>query len=557
MKLLPVYILLSCLGMLASCRESPSRSSPGFFFSSDRFDKDDFAGSLKKNLSGIAADPPDSSEGEVIPKLAAVYAANHFYPLWLQEDGTAPRAIRLLDELDSLWQDGLYPSRYHIGFLRKRVLEFTDSATLSLSEVLQVDTLLTLSYLHAAGDLLTGIIVPASVDSVWYHPNDSSGYYQQVLASVRQGDFLSLDSFRSLLPLYRQLGALLRHYHALESDSAFLSFRAFVDSVPDIPDSVAAAYIKLLAPWLKPISDSIRGNKAYIQAYQQFHGLRRTGVRDSLTRAFIKEEPGHTIRLIQANMERLRWLPRQLEDRYVLVNIPAMELLFCRNGEHIMRMNTVIGTVYRQTPSLMAPMTNVIINPPWGVPPTILRKDVLPGIRREGSAYLKRKGLTAYDFNGRPVDAGTISAENYKRYVFRQAPGPSNALGYIKFHMPNVWDIYLHDTPNRSDFTKYNRSKSSGCVRIQRPREMASYILTEIEGRRYPEERIDSVIAAGKTRWETVRSRLPVHMVYLTAITDVSGDHARFAWDVYGKDQDLISAIARYKESGEQPPAVP
>jgi murein L,D-transpeptidase YcbB/YkuD len=220
-----------------------------------------------------------------------------------------------------------------------------------------------------------------------------------------------------------------------------------------------------------------------------------------------------------------------------------MELFFRVNGYDSMHMEVVVGKTIRQTPSLSARMANVVLNPTWGVPPTIMKKDVLPGMAKSGKAYLRKKGLKVYDFKGKAVDASAVNSNNYKRYVFRQDAGDDNSLGYVKFNLPNKWDIYLHDTPHRGDFGKKDRFQSSGCIRVQQPKEMAEFILATLEGKRYTRERIDSVIETHKTRYEVLKNRIPVHIVYLTAFEDSTNTRFHFIYDMYKRDGRLKAAL--------------
>ncbi len=189
-------------------------------------------------------------------------------------------------------------------------------------------------------------------------------------------------------------------------------------------------------------------------------------------------------------------------------------------------------------------MANVVFSPPWGVPPTILKNDVLPGIAKRGGAYLARKGLKAYNRQGKMVSAGLVTAKNYRSFNFRQPPGARNALGEVKFNLPNKWDIYLHDTPHREDFAKRFRARSSGCVRVAHPREFAEFILKDIEGRNFDQQIIDSIIQTRQTRFEQLSKKIPVHIIYLTAFEDSTSTHIRLLTDVYHRDARLIAAMA-------------
>jgi murein L,D-transpeptidase YcbB/YkuD len=188
-------------------------------------------------------------------------------------------------------------------------------------------------------------------------------------------------------------------------------------------------------------------------------------------------------------------------------------------------------------------MANVVFSPPWGVPPTILKNDVLPGITKRGGSYLAKKGLKAYDRKGKQVNASAINSKNYRSYTFRQPPGARNALGEVKFNLPNKWDIYLHDTPHREDFPKRYRAKSSGCVRVERPKDFAKFILAELEGKNFTPEIIDSIIETRHTRFEQLSKKIPVHIIYLTAFEDSNNQHLRLLGDIYHRDAKLIAAL--------------
>lgn len=248
---------------------------------------------------------------------------------------------------------------------------------------------------------------------------------------------------------------------------------------------------------------------------------------------------------IEVNLERLRWLPQELETTNITVIIPQMQLYLIDDNKEVMNMKVVLGRADRETPSLNAPIQNVVFNPSWGVPPGIMKKDVIPGMLNKGEAYLKKKGLKIYDRAGNEVSASQVNEENYKSYVFRQPPSERNALGQVKFDMPNPWNIYLHDTPSKDDFEKDDRTKSSGCVRLHYPRQLAEYLLIEMNNKEYDRERIDSLTATNDTKYVKLRSPLPVHLLYLT-VAD-SGTSIVYLKDIYGKDARIYSLMQKTK----------
>lgn len=247
---------------------------------------------------------------------------------------------------------------------------------------------------------------------------------------------------------------------------------------------------------------------------------------------------------VDANLERLRWLPKSFEENHVLVIVPMMEMMLNEGSKTTVQMKAVMGRTDRETPSLNADMVNIVFNPSWGVPPGIMKKDVIPGLLNKGTGYLDKKGLKVYDRQGNEVDPSKITADNYKGYVFRQPPSERNALGQIKFNMPNPWDIYLHDTPSKDDFNKDERYKSSGCVRLERAYDLATHILKKMNSNNDSLD-LDQLIAKGETKFVKLQKPIPVHIVYLTAY-EINGQ-LQFFKDAYNKDKSLAASLKEAK----------
>jgi murein L,D-transpeptidase YcbB/YkuD len=451
----------------------------------------------------------------------------------------------LLKDLDSLRWDGIDPERYGAKRLSAALEELKSAG--DLAKALDFDTSCTRAYLQASRDLLIGLIPPRKADSLWFHSNDSVWSAPRALAALAgSGVYQPLALYRSRQATYKLLRAEYARYDALAGNA---QLKALKNSIlgKGATDTAALAIIGLEFPWIKPApGDTLPEARQRIRALQERYGLEPTGKLDTNTVKRLRMQPDTVMQLIAANMERLRWLPQTPDSQYVIVNIPLMEMFFRRDGADAFHMKVVVGRPSRQTPVLNANMANIVFSPSWGVPPVILKKDVLPGISRRGANYLARKGLQAYDRKGRKVSASVVTAKNFRSFNFRQPPGARNALGELKFNLPNRWDIYLHDTPHREDFPRRYRAKSSGCIRVERPREFAEFILSDIEGKEeYDQYRIDSLIQLRKTRYQQLERKIPVHIVYLTAFEDETGSQIRLLPDIYGRDKKLIAALAR------------
>ena len=495
--------------------------------------------------------PVDTTNKKIAKSLTAdvwrTYVAGGYIPIWFREDYTPNDASgKLVEELEDLQMDGINPERYNLGAIRKLKQKLDTTKHNSLRDVITLDTMLTRSYLYASKDLLMGEIAPRKADSLWFHVNDSAWDAPQMLATAK-GMYQSLDGFRSRVPTYTLLRDEYRRYYKLAGDTGLNKAIAAIHYQKK-PDSLQLDNINLVIktelPWVETkANDSVTEMTQMITAYQNYCNIKPTGKLDSITALHLAVHPAQYLEILAANMERVRWMQKQFGDLYLVVDVPLMELFLRKDGANAMHMRVVVGKPERQTPSLFATMANVVINPQWGVPPTILKKDVVPGFEKSGKKYLATKGLRAYDKKGKLVQTSLLNVHNLRQYSYKQAPGDDNSLGYVKFNLPNPWDIYLHDTPHRLDFGKRDRFLSSGCIRLQQPREMAIYILSELEKKRYTEDRLDSMIETHKTRWELLKTKIPVHIAYLTAFEDTTGKHIQFTRDIYHRDDKLISLL--------------
>lgn len=536
-KIICALFLLNCI-LIISCK--PGKNKVAEVFSGNDFSNDDFSEELKTVL------PAQENAKQLLPSLkhamALCYGKNEYLPVWISENKECSLVDELIQDLDSLRFDGIIVRDTDIESIRNyKAKAIAETAT--LEDILRLDTFCSGLYIKASHDLLLGV-VRSSIDSQWHHTNDSVWKIVAAIKSITDTKtYYSLDSFRSKWPVYRILKEARQHYTNLESDSALLKLKASISAASS--DSIVSAIIQQEMPWLQfSADDSLKESVQLIKGYQYYFGQRMTGKLDSITLSFLQRPVKTTLNQIAVNQERLRWINQIPEHTNIVVPLGLMELFLTREGEEVVHMRTVIGKPGRSTPSLNANMVNVVINPPWGVPPTILKNDVAPGLSKSGGAYLAKKGLKAYDKKGKLVNVSKINGQNYKRFDYRQDPGERNALGAIKFNLPNKWDIYLHDTPHKEDFPNRNRAKSSGCIRLQRPLDLGFYILHEMEGnKKLTREKIDTIVTTHKTQYHKLQNKIPVHIVYLTAYQDSTGTRLRLLDDIYKRDAAVANKL--------------
>jgi murein L,D-transpeptidase YcbB/YkuD len=248
------------------------------------------------------------------------------------------------------------------------------------------------------------------------------------------------------------------------------------------------------------------------------------------------------IRQIRVNMERARWVQRDLPDDFLLVDIAGFRASLVRGGEEVWHSRAQVGRPYRETPLFRADLTYLELNPTWTVPPTVLEEDILPATRRDPD-YLSARNIRVLDRRGASLDPGaidwsTVRARSFP-YLLRQDPGPNNALGRVKFMFPNPHSVYLHDTPSKSLFERSQRAFSSGCIRIEDPLTLAELVLDDPQ---WDRARITREIGTGRTRTLSLARPLPVLLLYWTAEV---GDDGRvyFREDLYQRDAKLLQAL--------------
>jgi murein L,D-transpeptidase YcbB/YkuD len=311
--------------------------------------------------------------------------------------------------------------------------------------------------------------------------------------------------------------------------------------------------------WSEPVYDG-----AVVKAVARFqarHGLPSSGVVGAATLAALNVPVQARIRQIELNLERYRWLPVDFEPRYIYVNIPDYELYAYNAGKPALRMRVAVGDEYdNATPVFADSMTSVVFRPYWYVPQRILVEEMIPGIRKKRS-YLVRHNLEVVDakhesrvLNPRRINWSRVDLTQIR---VRQKPGNTNHLGLVKFMFPNQFAVYLHDTPNRNLFRRSNRTGSHGCVWVEKPVELADYVLAGQDDWnekkiREAMETVHSAREGGSADGHTVTlvRPVPIYIVYLTAF--VQDGVLNFRGDSYGRDREAIARLGKLSRSDPQ-----
>lgn len=279
-----------------------------------------------------------------------------------------------------------------------------------------------------------------------------------------------------------------------------------------------------------------------VKRFQKWQGLSADGLIGVRTREWLNVSPQTRAALLALNIQRLRILPGRVNNG-IMVNIPNYSLVYYRDGNEVLSSRVIVGRPSRKTPLMSSALNNVVVNPPWNVPTTLVREDIVPKAMRDIN-YFQKHGYTllsgwsndAQVIDPSTIDWSSISARNFP-YRIRQAPGATNSLGRFKFNMPSSDAIYLHDTPNHSLFKKDIRALSSGCVRVNKASVLANMLLQDAG---WNDSRVSSTLKQGNTTFVNVRGRIPVKLYYLTAWVADDGQ-PQFRTDIYNYDNTVRS----------------
>lgn len=477
--------------------------------------------------------------------LGRFYRDRDYRPLW-QPSGNhqGPSIDALLQALTDARDHGLDPEDAHATRLAALAADPTRAVELEL--------LATDAFLRHAWQRAHGRITPAAADDEWFlfvTEADSATLLAQ-LASGIPVDFL-LDGLWPESPQYWRL---------LEEKRRLLARRAAPPTLTTADGPIAPGPLLRLGkrdprvPALRARLDLPTGADdlfdaeldAAVRAFQQSQGLAIDGIVGRNTLDLLNITDAERITRIDVNLERWRWLMRALPATRVQVNVADYTLQAFDAGREALRMNVIVGTPFRRTPVFTEPMRYLVFNPDWRVPRRIAVEDKLPLLQKDPAA-LAAQGYEARPANSpdpfQPVDAfdwSTVTRSTFS-YLLRQRPGENNALGRVKFILPNPHAVYLHDTPARELFARSGRAFSSGCIRLEHARLLADWVLQDQPA--WTRERIDAVLEAGETVEVPLRQPLPVLVLYFTVVAGESGT-IYYRPDLYGRDAKVAAALA-------------
>ena len=485
------------------------------------------------------------------------YTRMGFRPAWKKGAKALPEALELRDALSESFADGLNPDYYNlididVG-LRNLEEAFGNGGTLTPERIAWIEILMSDAYFAYASDLIAGRVKPqivvedARLEAI---KMELSGFLMRMLRVGWVKD--SLESLSPMNPEYKRMKSGLSVYREALSRGGWKAITTQM-KYGDSGVGVVALRGRLkatrdLMPSVETV-DEKRFDSAIQKAvtrFQRRHSLDADGMVGPITLETLNVPVEERIMTIALNMERLRWLPRELGDTYILVNLADFTLKAVHKDITTLKMRVIIGKDFQSTPSFSSKMTSLVLNPYWNIPESITRDEIVP-IIKNSPEYLEERGieiLRGWDPGQRVVDPHDIDllsiADPREGYRLRQRPGPTNPLGTVKLLMPNRFDIYLHDTPADYLFEREVRTFSHGCIRLEKPLELAAFAMRKSP--RWNRIKLTAGIATGQRYELNLPEPLDVMVLYQTAWADAKGG-VTFRRDIYGRDRELTRTL--------------
>lgn len=482
----------------------------------------------------------------IIPEL---YSRREFTPAWAGDE----QIEEYITLIGKAYEEGLDPGDYlhaELSGLADDYRQNPDDADLRG----KLDVLLTESLSRYGNHLIFGKVDPAQLDENWNWSQSSDGrdpvtLVQQAIDSDSIATFI--NDFLDRGPIYLRMRDVLAEYRGLKEIGGW----PLIDSGPTLrvgmeEERIAVIRTRLAVTEDLPRSEDNRSRvfdtalEQGVRAFQDRHNLDADGAIGAQTLAAMNVTVDERIDQIRVNLEGLRWVVRGIEDEFVITNIATFQTMLVRDRKIVWSGRSQVGRFYRQTPVFAAKIKYLQFNPTWTVPPGILTNDILPAVQKD-IGYLARKNMDLVDRDGKKVDPASVDWSQYRAgrlppYQFVQRPGPTNALGRVKFIFPNSHFVFLHDTPSKALFERTERTFSSGCIRVENPFVFAELMLNNPA--KWNPDSIQALLDSEKPQTVFLDEPLTVLLLYGTVdATDM--ELVRFYNDIYERDARVLKSL--------------
>ena len=495
---------------------------------------------IQKKLDGPKLDRIDDDQWGHTKRLYQLYGRN---PLWLTSEGLhEARTKALTNAVLAANTDGMRLDDYPVGALAQAIGALKQTKTPTAEQLATADVILTATYTSLGEDLLTGQIDPRTVSQAWHVDPEEENVDSALVRNLRYEQLdKALATMRPTDEDYAGLSQQLQNYRGIVAKGGWTKIPASKSVKPGEaadPAVLTAVRNRLAVEGIVPASGANKASlipqgqaapsagtydnelAGAVALFQARHGINVDSALGKETIESMNVPAAFRLGEIAANMERYRWLPRSFGTRYIFVNVPAFKLEAYDSGQKALEMKVIVGQEYqdRATPVFADSMETVVFRPYWNVPPGIAAKEIFP----KGQGYMERENMETYREGGETR--------------VRQRPGPKNALGFVKFLFPNDFNIYLHDTPNHELFKEDVRAFSHGCIRVEKPADLAQWVLG------WPADKVkQDMDNPPDNKSVKVPKKIPVYIAYFT--TYLNNGQLYFGNDLYSRDDKLVPIV--------------
>jgi len=470
--------------------------------------------------------------------LISFYKKRNYQPAWTNENSITKNGDTLIYLLIAVKDYGLNPNDYHtipINVLMTQLKNATQQEEKE-NNLVKIDLLLTDAFFLFSTHLKKGILNPETFEKEKWNAKKVDSNLVTTLQNTLEKNSLrkTIESMEPQQKQYKQLRIALKNFRKEFEGKKW-------NTIPPVSGKDSTVFFQNLKLRLIASNDydsTLTSDSALIKAIQKFqkkHGFNEDGRVGKNTYKALNVSIEERIKQAEVNLERWRW-KNDYEQRYVWVNIPGYKMKIIDNEKVALESRIVVGQPDKQTPEVDGIIKHFIIYPFWYVPKSIATKEMLPALKKD-STYLKKRNFKVFDKKGKTVDYNDVDWNKYSinnlPYTFRQEEGDYNSLGTVKFIFNNEYGVYLHDTNSRGLFKKDARALSHGCMRVEKFREFADYLVSNDST--YKAKDLETYFSKKQQKQVNLSFPIPVHVTYFTAEADE--EHLYFYMDIYGKDK--------------------
>ncbi|GJL57802.1 MAG: hypothetical protein NPIRA03_06590 [Nitrospirales bacterium] len=492
-------------------------------------------------------------------ELSHIYHDRQYDPLWLSPSQQLnAEGQTLLQVLTGAEQLGLNPTDYdssELQWLQRTNQLFSEDRPVFRTNVLaRLEVVLSKNLLKILDHVTSGRLSPGPINEKWYLQNERPLLTEIVTQVLASGILTTLESLAGAHEGYQPLLHMLEQYLTIQAKGGWPA----IAEGPLLLKGANSSRVNVLRKRLAATGDIKEGAiipkfdqevQEGVEKFQARHGLSVDGIVGPRTLHTLNIPVESRIEQMLVNLERRRWMPQTLGSDYIQVNIPDFQLMAYRNGILQLEMPVIVGKPMSQTPIFSDTLEYMVFNPYWNVPMSIVQDEIFPKFQKDPT-YLAERKFEVVDMDEQPMKFAHLTSENLQAGTIRirQKPGPDNALGLVKFMFPNDHAIYLHDTPAEHLFDASERDFSHGCIRVERPTDLAAFLLNN----QWSREDIVHALESSERRVLNLPQAMPVYILYFTVWVDEDGK-LQFRDDPYGHDDQLWAALRPVLSSAKPP----